>query len=301
MANAAPLRNTLFHGPGFITFGETSFLAADDIKVAVKPVYEPVVANGFGPIDNKRNDLIIEVTCTPLEWNNLSLLLPYADKQIGESLFGDTDVPLSVIPRNGANSGITLANAVVTKLPNIRWAATKGSLGSMTFTGILANGGDPADMADYYTLADVGDMPTPDLTKLRNGIYSGVWGTQLPFIGSEDGFEFVPEMTTKATQHDGFGTIDYELASLNATLKVNPVGVSMAQMLAALAGPVGGSPIKNDFLLKSNGATVFTLPNTQCLAGESEFGNDKKRVASLDFASVRTALDGALTPAWIIA
>lgn len=301
MANTAPLRSTLFHGPGYLVFGETAFLAADDIKVSVKPEYEPVAANGFGPVGKRRKNFKIEVTCTPLEWNNLALILPYASKQVGESLFGATDVPLSVIPRNGANSGITLANAAVTKLPNIRWAATGGSLGSMTFTGILANGGDPADMASYYALADVAAMPTPDLSKIRNGIYSGVWGAELPYIGSEDGFEFVPELAVREIVHDGFGTIDIELTSLAATLKVNPVGVSMAQMLAATAGAVGGSPITNPFLLKAAGTTVFTLPNTQCLAGEGEFGNDRKRVASLDFASVRTAADGALTPAWVIA
>ena len=301
MPNTAPLRNTLFQGPGHVILGTTAFLAADDIKVVVKPEFDPVDANGFGRIDNKRRNFKIEVTLTPLEWNNLALILPYASKNIGESLFGDTDVPLSVIPRNGANSGIILANAAVTKLPNMRWAATKGSLGQRTFTGIISNGGDPADMASYYSLADVAALPTPDLSKIRNGVYTGVWGAELPFIGSEDGFEFVPELGVKDILHDGFGTIDMVLTSLNATVKVNPVGVSMAQMLAATAGGIGASALKRDFVLKSAGATVFTLPNAQCLAGDAAFGNEQKRITSLDFASVRTAVAGVLTPAWVIA
>lgn len=300
------LRSTLFHGPGHLLLGTTAILAADDIKVVLKPEYDDVGANGYGVIDRRRKNLKVEVTCTPLEWNNLSLLLPYAATQIGASVFGggtDTDVPLSIVPRNGAASGLALTNVAVTKMPGIRFAATKGPLGSMTFTGIIAGTelADPTADASYYATAAVGTLPAPDLTKLRTGVYHAVWGAALPKFFSEDGFEVEADLQLQEVMVDGYGTIDMTLSGLTAGVKVTPVGVSMAQLLTAVSGGLGKSPAKADLLIKdSSDATVFTLHNCQCLSGEASYGNNAKRVSALEFKAVRSASGGALSQLWTI-
>lgn len=295
-------RASIVIGPGHLLLGETAILAADDIVVNFRDDTEDTVANGYGLIDRRRKDRKIEITCTPLHWDNLSTLLPHASVQIGESIYGATDVALSILPRNGALSGLTFANVAVTKMPGVNYSATKRPLGSMTFTALLANNSDPAVDASYFTTAAVTALPPPDLTKIRNGIYTASWGTVLQNFGSEDGFELDVDLGLSPVTVDGHGTIDMFLTGLTASCRVTPIGLTLASVAGAMGGALGASLAKHALIIKNNaGATVATIPNCQLLSSSGQWGNDKKRLGALEFRSVRTATDGALTPLWTLA
>ena len=297
-------RTTLFQGPGHIVFDGKAILAADDIKVSVGNDTEDIVANGYGVLGRRRKGRSIKVTCTPLHWDNLNTLLPYAALQIGESIYGATDKVLQVIPRNGANSGIKLLNASVTKMPGITWSAMKKPLGSMEFTGLIANNADPALDVSYWTTEAAGALPAPDLSKIRNGIYTASWGTTLVNFGGADGFELDTDLQLSPVEVDGHGVVDMYLAGLTASCKVTPVGLAWGDILGALGGAIGADLVKHDLVIKTGvgeaATTVATIPNCQLITGEGEWGNDKRRVGALEFKSVRTAAAGALTPLWTL-
>lgn len=297
-------RTTLFQGPGHIVFDGKAILSADDIKVTIGNDTEDIACNGYGVIGRRRKGRSIKVTCTPLHWDNLTTLLPYAALQIGESVYGTTDKVLQVIPRNGANSGIKLLNAAVTKMPSVTYSAIKRPLGSMEFTGLIANSADPSLDASYYLVEAPGALPQPDLTKIRNGIYTASWGDALVNFGGVDGFELDTDLQLSPTDPDGHGIIDMYLAGLTASVKVTPVGLAWGAVLGALGGAIGADLVHHDLVIKTGSGeaatTVATIPNCQLITGEGEWGNDKRRVGALEFRSVRSAAGGALTPLWTL-
>jgi phage baseplate assembly protein V len=100
----------------------------------------------------------------------------------------DTDVPLSIVPRNGANSGLALTNVAVTKTPGIRFAATKGPLGSMTFTGIIA-GMDLVELSRRLeNILRIGTIHAVDHAAVKVRVKTGELVTQwLPWIEQRAG------------------------------------------------------------------------------------------------------------------
>lgn len=298
-------RTTLFKGPGHIIFDGTAFLAADDIQVKLSDEFEEVNSNGYGVIDRRRKNRRVEITCTPLEWNNLALLYAYASTQIGESIFGATDKILQIVPRNGANSGLTFANAAVTKMPLARFSASKGPLGSMTFTAIIANNSDPALDASYWSVSDVGALPIPDLSKIRNGIYTAHWGAgggALLNLGGAEGIELDTELAINWTDIDGHGSVDANLGGLVASVKLTPVNLALSALLTAMGGAIGASLTKKDLVIKNGATTVITVPNCQLISSEANYGNQQRRVGPIEFRSVRSAaVGGDLAPLWTIA
>ena len=298
-------RSTLFKGPGHIIFDGTAILAADDIQVKIADVLEDVNSNGYGVIDRRRKNRRIEITCTPLEWNNLALLFPYAALQIGESIYGDTDKTLEIVPRNGALSGLTFGNAAVTKMPTARFSATKGPLGSMTFTAIIANNADPALDASYFSVSGVGTLPEPDLSKIRNGIYTAHWGAgagSLLNLGSADGIELDTDLGLEWTDIDGYGSVDANLSGLVASVKLTPVNLSLAALMGAMGGAIGASLAKKDLVIKNGATTVITVPGCQLITSEANYGNQQRRIGAIEFRSVRSAaVGGDLAPLWTIA
>lgn len=297
-------RTTLFQGPGHIVFNGKAILAADDIKVSIGNDTEDIVTNGYGLIGRRRKGRSIKVTCTPLHWDNLPTLLPYASLQIGESVYGATDKVLQIIPRNGAASGIKLLNAAVTKMPSVFYSAMKKPLGSMEFTALIANNADPALDASYYATEPVGALPSPDLAKIRNGIYTASWGDALVDFGAADGFELDTDLRLSPVEVDGHGVVDMYLAGLTASVKLTPVGLAWADILAALGGPIGADLVKRDLVISTgpaaSPAVVATIPDCQLITGEGEWGNDKRRVGALEFRAVRTAANGALSDLWTL-
>lgn len=293
---------TLFKGPGHIILNGTAFVVSDNITVKIADELWDVGSNGYGVIDRRRKDRKVVVTFTPLEWNNLGLLYPYASMQIGEPIYGATDTPLEIVPRNGANSGLVLANVAVTKMPQAVFASSKLPMGQMEITGIIANNSEPTSDASYWSLRDVGVLPAYDLTKIRNGIYTWSWGVgegALTNIGvAEGGITVDADLAIDWDQTEGYGSISASLTGLVATASLTPVGLSLAQVLAAVGGPIGAAPAKKDFVIKAGAATVATIPNCQLITGEAAWGNTNRRVGALQFKSVRTAAAGALANLW---
>ncbi|MDR2981990.1 MAG: hypothetical protein LBV12_07050 [Puniceicoccales bacterium] len=296
-------RQTIIIGPGYLTYDGISFLSSENITVDIPRTLFQVTSNGYGDIDSRTEDMQIAVNCTPLQWTNLDMFFPYANQQIGTSVYGGTDRPLSIIPRNGANSGIVLANAAVTTMPTITLSAIKPALGQMTFTGLIANNADPNDPASYFTTGDVGTFPNYDLAKIPNEIYTGNWGTALQNFGAYEGFVIEPQLNLEDVKPDDYGTVDKILTSLGCTVRVTPMNLTYAQILAAFTtSGIGKTLQKNDLIVqgKSTGSPMFTLKNTLLESSGGVYGNNARRVGEVLFRNVRKGSAGVLEPLWTI-
>ena len=299
-------RTTINIGPGMVTWDGISIHVEDDIKMMISPKMFDVMTAGHGKVDSRREDLQIEVSLTPKMWTELAKLFPYATTEVGASIYGATDKPLVITPRTGgANSGWTLTNAAITKLPSVTLSRNKAILGDMTFTGILANSGDPADISDYLATSASAALTGFDLAKIPNGLYTAAWGTVITGVHSEDGFVIDFDLSLEDTVVDGLGTIDKRLAGLGATCKVVPVGPNAQDVLDVhgLTTAIGQAPPKNSLVITGGvtGMPIVTLANCIAQTSSGQTGTKAKRLGEMEFSTLRTATSGVINALWTFA
>lgn len=292
-------RATILKGPGHITFDGATILSDGDIEATMIVETEDVATSSYGPVDARIVDKRIEVTVTPKKWRDLGKLLPYATHQIGQSLYGAADIPLVMIT---GDATLTVANARVTSLPSLNLRTRGGGtiLGSMTFTGLIANNANPAAAASYYALSGGGNPPTLALSDIVTDFWSGSWdGTP---IRGDEGFQVNFELETAAQVDDETGTYDMRLQSLRAVASVTPRGMTAAAMAALLSmgGGIGTAPAKHDLAITSGFGHSVTLKNCLARQGQIRAGADAHRTGTLEFATVRTVNAGELEALWLI-
>jgi hypothetical protein len=296
-------RTTINIGPGMVTWNGATIHVEDNITMKVAPKLFEVTTASHGVVDQRREDLQIEVAFTPKMWSDITKLFPYGSMEIGASLYGATDLPLVIKPRTG--TGWTIANAAITKLPTITLAHNKPLLGEMTLTGLIANNGTGI-MSDYLSSGAAAAAQTGwDLTKVPNFLYTATWAPLLPTaFYSEDGFEISFDLGTEDVTVNGLGTIDKTLASLSASCKVTPVGPAVADVLAVHGAAIkpGGSAPKGRLLIAAGivGAPSVSLENCIVQSTTGRTGQKVKRIGEFEFKTVRTAITGVIEPAFVI-
>jgi hypothetical protein len=296
-------RTTINIGPGALTYDSASIHVEDEIRMNISPKLFDVATAGHGVVDHRREDLQIEVSFTPKMWTDLTKLFPYAQTEIGASIYGATDKPLVIKPRTG--SGWTLANAAITKMPNIMLSGGKAILGEMTMTGLLANNGDPADIADYLATSSGGALTGFDLTKIPNGHYTAAWGAVLSAFHAEEGFDISFDLSLEDVKVDGLGVVDKIMNGLAATCKVTPVGPDVQDILDVhgLTTAIGQSGPKNDLVItgQRSGLPIVTLDNCIAQMSSGRTGRTVKRIGEMEFKTVRSATTGVIDALWTFA
>lgn len=295
-------RTTLFSGPGSITWDSINILSSDRIDVVLIKSSETLPVSGYGPIKPIRQDFRIEVTCRPAKFSDLAKLFPYSTTQIGASIYGATDKPLVVLPRDGTNSGFTIANAAITRLPGMNLSArpgAQGTLGQIQWTGLVGNDLDPADIASYVAVSSTGALPAVTLTDLVAGRYLATWGA-LADWAPRSGFaiEFDLRLEPKATNNDG--TVDMIFMGLDARCTVEPEGLTAANLLT-LMGSKGMGDTEDTQDLVITGPRNVTLHKCLCRQATAGYGDNVRRIGALEFATVRNQTGGALTAVHTIA
>lgn len=296
-------RATIFRGPGHIVFDGATIISAEDIEVTLINEYRGVDSSGYGTIDQRIASRRVEVSCTPLQWNSLAVLFPYASLQIGQSIFGGTDKPLTVLPREGTATGITVAAAAITQLPRLNLRMDAPMLGQMRWTGILANNADPAVLANYYGTAVVTALPDVTLAQVRNAIFSGAWGSITGFgaVTGWEGWEVEFALGLEEVRADGHGVVDMRLASFEATARCQPIGPTVAQVQGALAGAPGSRPSSVANLTLTGGSTTVVLHNCYVRQATQRYGNQTNRLGALEWSTIRTQATNALGALFTIA
>lgn len=296
-------RQNILRSPGKLVFDGATMFSEDDIVVNIVKEFFDVQTSAFGRIDRRVETKRVEINITPKAWSDLGVLFPYSTLQIGESIYGSTDRPAVITPRDGAP--ITVANAAITSLAGIRLSATQSILTQMTLTGIVANNGDPSDTDDYISSGTPGSTALTglDLADIPNTRYTGVWGSFTDIMG-EEGFELQFNLGLDPVVVDGLGVVDMRLTELEAQANVTPVGLTEANLLSMIGmdTPIGGSPAKNNLVISGEGvgAPGVTINNALVQQAPYQYGAGVNRVGQIQFQSVRSQTAGALTALWAI-
>lgn len=291
-------RQTLSRGPACAGFNGQTFQFSSDSKIEVIPAYEEVRAALYGKIDEVLTDTVVRCTGSPLTWTSLSTLFPYLTPTVGQRLFGNgsaqaTDMPLTWNANNG--DVITLANAAVTKMPELRLGVEKEILGPVEFTGLVANGADPESANSYYTIATNQSFTAPalDVTKLARQRYTANWGTFAGFANfqAQDFWTISHELETAPVKVQN-RTVDMVLTSYRCLARCKPAEPTMADIDAALL--IQGTGAKHGRRLSSNAADLVitgenlvtvTLKNAALKTAGFVFGGKPLRNGELGWVS----------------
>lgn len=295
-------RANLLKGPAYLTHDSAVIKFGADFSVDLVTEYFPVVSSSHGKLSDRVKDRRVEISGAPLEWNDLGKLFPYASAQPGDAIFGATDKPAVITPRNGAP--LTIANCAVTQMPGIALHPSKAMLGAMKFTGLLANASSPATAANYFAFGSPATgvaQTAADLTKIKNAFYSLAFNTAT--YQPEDGFQLDFSLPLDPDLQDGM-TVGMRIGQdgVQAALKFMPLGLTEA-LYAALLGwntkQPGDDPTAAQAVLAADrtGGPRVTLNNLVVMQGGVRYGR-ASRTGEVTLASRRTVTSGALDALW---
>lgn len=299
-------RTTILKGPCKLTHNSATIFSESDVVVDFITEYLDVETSAFGIVGRRVKTRRIEVSLAPKMWDTLTVLFPWATKNIGDTLFGATDLPLVITPRNGAP--LTLANAAVTTMPGITLSAGKPMLrGGMKFTCLCANSGAPATAANWFswgTPATGVALSTFDLSKVPNCRYSAEWAAVT--YQSEEGYDLDFNLGLAPDVVDGEGTVNMRVTGLDASLKFVPTGkteANYATLLGWEAKDIGSQPALSNAVVTGTGtgSPIVTLVNAQVMSGAARYGATVNRAGQVELMSVRTITSGALNALWTFA
>lgn len=290
-------RTTIITGPALVQFGGSSFWSKGD--VLLKPVFKRfgIETAHAGKVDERFSDRRYEVTFEPAgQFTDAirEILWPHQTPVVGTSLFGATDSPLVVWGQDGLK--VTINNAAVTQMPNIRFGVDKTTIGPVKFTGLLAKSTDPTNAAAYYTLATASHPGHAgfDIGEIWTVPPVAAWGPSTPWnlFHSESGWEVSFAMKLAEQAVDGFGTVDITLQGLDISAKAIPVGPTVAQVLTALqASAALGTSLSSEDTLYINesgspGSPTLSIPTAALVdAGDFGYGATRKRLGTCEWIS----------------
>jgi len=296
----ATTRQSIIRGPGAITFGGCTFHDASGITAEIDSATSDIPSSIAGKLDTIKTDQIGKVSLTPvgnLSEALLAVLFPaYARTPvIGQSLFGSSDAPLVVQSRAGTK--VTFNAAALTKCPDLLLSPVKTAFGQAEFTALLANGKLPTDNGSFYAVAAqtyaLGEPPRVGLSGFH---YTGTFGS-LSIPDTVDGWTVGVDMQLSPVTTDSQGTIDYTLTGVNVTARCTPLGLTEAQIMAALPALTGrGKSLAsaNDLVIASSGGLTVTLKKASLVTGPLNWGATTLRAGELGFTANIDTSDGSL-------
>jgi hypothetical protein len=300
-------RTTIMKGPALVTFGGQSFWSKGDVSVSVTNKLFGIGTAHFGEVDQRVSDRMVEVNFEPegrFTAGLAAVLWPYAATALGASIYGGSDRALVVWARDGKK--LTVHNASVTGMPNLRLGVAKTIEGPVKFTGLLKNSTDPSNAAAYYTLTtatypgDTGWAVSDVLTKA----YASAWGSA-PWdaFHTEDGWEISFGLQLKPQMVDGLGTVDMSLQGLTVSAKCIPVGPAESDILSHVlpASALGNSvaAVSEHLLISASGIAVVVY-NAGITDSGFVFGAEKKRIGPTEWKATRTVTAGVADPLFYV-
>jgi hypothetical protein len=301
MATTTPDRVNILKGPAKLVWNSATIIFGEDFSVDLITEWFDVTSSTHGRVGRRVKDRRIEIKGAPLMWDTLSALYPYATHNIGDVLFGSTDKPAVITPRNGAP--LTVANVMPTSLAPITCHPSKSMLGSMTFTGLVANASDPSLAASFFSFGSVGTnvaLTGLDTSKIPNAFYTATLNSVT--YRPADGFGIDFNLGLEPDMDNGL-TINQRITSLECSAKFVP-GPHTEAAIATLLGWGGKQPgdeagnyplvITGD----GTGKPVVTLANMMVVGGGVRYGR-QPRAGEITLESVRQVTSGNLTALWV--
>lgn len=277
---AGPNRSALTRGPGYIGWNGIFIHYLGDLVCDRASEMQTVETSDYGPIDETPVNRVFKIACKL--WGDLSqisVLFPTAltNPQPGTSLFGATDLPLTVFPNTGVNQ-LVYTTAQITKMANLYVGVDQPYFtADVEFTAIIGNTDNPETSHAYTTLtAGTPGTGSPDTGFTRAGYtrqrYTAGWTGKTGFtagtVFAQKGFKVDWSLGLAPIPLDGFGTVDFSILSLIATCAFIPVGPTGSQIeTASLLNTAFG------VLASGSSANLVLTPTSDAVAPIITFSN----------------------------
>jgi hypothetical protein len=304
---STPIR---IHGPAIVTFNGVSYYFKTGLKGSIKRTRAKIEVDAFGQIAEVAKDCVVEFTGTPagsIRAADLAGQMPYTPAMVGQSIFGNTDVPLVVQTINDGAT-ITWSRGAISKYAPILLSATQGTLykGEMTFACLMASNFNITSATAWKDITSTAFADaTFDSSKVRMAQYTAAWGSTSPYNAmiSEDGFTLTPAIATDNISVDNYGIIDMTLKSLTGTAQFKPANLTEAQIdtLVELQGSgamLPGAAIGDagqDLVITSS-LLVATLKMAGAVDYQLMYATGKLRAGEVAFGAATTFTSGVPNP-----
>ena len=229
-------------GPAIVTLGSGPAIYFEDgLDVKFQTATNKIVSDMHGTIGETLKSRKAMITGKPegvVTAAMLAALIPYADANIGSSLFTGTDVPLVI--QTLAGQTITWSRACLSKSPNLSLSANKPLYGSnveFTALGGMSSNSTPTSAAHFNAVVSNAFADTSyDPSKLIRDVYTAAYGsTPYSAMTAQEGFDVTIEQENKEIPDDNVGIGDIVLASLTVSCKFIPSNLNEAQLWTLLA------------------------------------------------------------------
>lgn len=297
-------RTSIIRGPGTVVYGGKAFFDASGISAEIESATSEIPSSISGSIATIKTDQTGKIRFTPcgqLAADLLALLYPYGSPTVGSSVCGSADRPLVV--HSLAGTKVSFVNAVLSKMPEIFLSPIRTAFGSAEFSAALGLAKAPGDADAFYKVEQADyDSGAPDPEGITGVQYAGTFGG-LSIPDTLEGWTITPEVTLEPVTVDSVGTIDWTIAGVSCTATCTPVGLTEAEILAAL--PVSGargSMIggESDLVVSGAGGLKVTLMNASLVRGPLQWGTSTLRAGELGFTAHRSFAGGVPGPVFSV-
>lgn len=304
-------RSTIIAGPCQLTFDGSTFWSKGDVTLSPEFDLFPIQTSAHGQVDSRFRAKRYEVSFEPdgrVTSALIAVMWPWTTPTIGSSIFGATDKALVIIGRDGVI--ITLHNARITQMPSIRMGVGVTFAGPCKFTALLANSTDPTAAAAYLTVATSGYTDTGwSASDILTQPATAAWGSSpwASFQVDSPGWEITPTLSLAPVTVDSLGVVDMTLQGLKVQAKAIPVGVTAANIIAAMSSTaaLGASVSTGQELIISSGTTPKNISvivyNAAMIDASLVWSAAKKRVAQCTWEANLSITSGIADPLFSVA
>jgi hypothetical protein len=303
---AATARSSIITGPARLLMSSASLHTKGDLDVQIIEETIPIETAPYGKIDERAVDAMIKISGTPDgRWSSAirGILFPYLNPTIGSDIFTASDVPIAIHDQNAHIH--TVVAAALTKMPSLTLSPKETMMGDFEFTGIRGTGKAWSDANGLYTVATTGGTLTDaafTVAAIKTQIYSGIWtgitGFSTAFY-TVDGWNIDFDLQVSPVQIDEVGTVKYVLSSVSAMAKCRPLGVTWANIEAAIKTQGSGSrgmslqsTAADLTITGADASTIIVLKNAALKSAGYKFGNSVVRDGELAWVSTRSFASG---------
>jgi hypothetical protein len=298
-------RTALVKGPCKITYASATFYSKDDVVVSIEETTFNIETSAHGKVDERITDAIVKVAFTPCgEWEAMATLFPYAATVPGTSLFGASDVPLTIESLVSDKDKVVVNAAAITKCPDILLGAKQTLFGPMEFTGVPSNNTEWSAANRLVTITTNSTLPTGTNFNTSSMItqgYTAAWGSLITSFETYDGFRISFNVSTSPIETDRLGVLDMTFDSLEVECRAKPIQTAAALITAMQIDGTGARRGRSinasgaDLVITGDtGAVIVTLKKAAIKGGALHFHRNTPRPGEFVWVATKDAVTDVL-------
>jgi len=282
--------------------GGQTFHSDGDIKVAVMVDTFPINSSIGGKSGERMSDTTVKISFKPCGmWASglLAIMYTQTNPLIGSSILGASDVPVTIHPSNGAEK-IVFSAGGVTKMPDNILSAVDTSFKEIEITCLIKNNSDRSAVDALYTLT--ASAAFTDTSYALSSVYTVPYTVTLASLSSpwdaiqtEAGVEVSYSMKTSPVTVNNIGIVDLTLSGLEISVKMKPVGMTVAQLLTQLKIQGSGVARGMDISASANNMTItggsglpqVIVNNLRLKSAPQIYGAEALRHDTIEFIATR--------------